>query len=90
MVSFEWLDNINVFEQGLEVICDAGSKIPHLYLSLKSEKERNQLYDKILQQPGNTRLVICYMSTYLVVILQELTVRTKGFWELRVKNYFKG
>lgn len=35
---------------GLEVICDEGSKIPYLYLSQKSVKERDQLYDKVLQQ----------------------------------------
>ena len=41
------------------MICDDGSKIPYLYLSLKSEKERNQLYDKILQQPGISDILIC-------------------------------
>ncbi|KAL3859053.1 hypothetical protein ACJMK2_009289 [Sinanodonta woodiana] len=35
---------------GLEIFCKDGSTFPHLYLSLKSQQDRDVLYEKLIQQ----------------------------------------
>jgi len=41
-----------LYFQGLEIICGERTPHPHLYLSFKSQTDRDELYDRIIAQPG--------------------------------------
>ena len=70
------------------MICDDGSKIPYLYLSLKSEKERNQLYDKILHQPGISDILICCVQISMYMYHIEAIKSNKDIRFILRENSF--
>lgn len=46
--------------QGLELYCSKSSTVQHLFLSFKTQKERDNLYTKIIQEPGNVYFNLFY------------------------------
>ena len=77
------------------MICHEGTKIPYLYLSLKSQKERDQLYDKIIQQPGEYyTLTFSLMNIHArlhplrIIILNY--INKLSCWYIEQRNYLSG
>lgn len=47
--------------------CSKSSVVQHLFLSFKSQKERDNLYTKIIQEPGNVYFdMFCYYFKLII------------------------
>ena len=43
-----------IYFQGIEIYCKDDAPCSHIYLALRSEQERRELYHSIIEQKGTT------------------------------------
>lgn len=53
--------------------CSKSSTVQHLFLSFKTQRERDNLYTKIIQEPGNVYLHLFHYCFKLIIFTIHLS-----------------